>query len=70
MTRFSELLEKQKPRGKSGLDTFGTDKCDLCHEMFDPQDAKIWTRETGKVHFSPCYVEWRKEQKISCQKEG
>ena len=63
MTRFAELLEKQKPRGKAGLDTFGTDKCSLCGVKFDAGDAKVWTAETGKVHFSPCYMKWKKENK-------
>lgn len=42
--------------GKSGLDNFGSDRCDLCGVKFDVGDAKIWTQEIGKAHFYPCYL--------------
>lgn len=63
MTRFAEVLETMKPQPvkRAGLDNFAGDRCGLCGVSFDPKDAKIWTRETGKVPFR-CYVKWKKEQ--------
>jgi len=55
MARFAEIVEALKPKSKSGLDTFGTDTCSICSVKFDPSDAKVWTRETGKAHFT-CYL--------------
>lgn len=63
MTRFADLTESLKPAQikRAGLDNFGSDKCDLCGVTFDVGDAKVWTQETGKVHFK-CYLK-RKEAK-------
>ena len=66
MARFAEIMESLKPKRGSGLDMFGSDKCNLCGVTFDPSDAKIWTRETGKVHFNPCYLKHkRKKEKLN-----
>ena len=65
MVRFEEIrqvLKPLKPKSKAGLDNFGNDKCDMCRITFDAKDAKIWTRETGKVHFDPCYLNYKKNK--------
>jgi hypothetical protein len=35
------------------------DRCSLCGKTFDPSDAKVWTGETGKAHFYPCYLKFK-----------
>jgi len=65
MKRFADIVAKHQPplmEKRAGLDGFPGNNCGLCGVAFDPLDAKIWTRETGKVHYR-CYVEWRKKQK-------
>jgi len=65
MKRFSDIAaEHHTPlmQKRSGLDGFPGDKCSLCGVAFDPKDAKIWTRETGKAHYR-CYIGWRENQK-------
>lgn len=64
MARFEEIKQTLKPKSKTGLDNFGSDKCDICSVTFDAKDAKIWTRETGKVHFNPCYLNYKKQKKL------
>jgi hypothetical protein len=61
VTRFSELIESRKPKGKSGLDFFAGDACSLCGVKFDRWDALYWSQTTGKCHYR-CYAEWRLKQ--------
>ena len=64
MKRFADIAEEHHAplmQKRSGLDGWG-DNCSLCGVAFDPADAKIWTRETGKAHYR-CYAEWRQKQK-------
>ena len=65
MKRFADIIVEHQPplmEKRSGLDGFPGDKCNLCGVGFDPTDAKIWTLETGKVHYR-CYADWRQKQK-------
>ena len=63
MKRFADIVaEHHAPvmQKRAGLDAFEGTRCLLCGVTFDSKDSKIWTRETGKVHYR-CYAEWRQK---------